>query len=255
MIETIAEDEIKNLMVGGKILAKAISEVKKKIRPGMSSQSLDEIAENSIRIQGGLPSFKNYAVKSEKPFPSALCVSINHQIVHGVPLKDKVLKEGDIVSLDLGCRYKNLYTDMAITVGVGKIPYNDEKLINATRHALTLGIKQAKIGNKSGDIGSAIEQYVSRQGFSVVRDLVGHGVGRKIHQLPNIPNFGESGIGEKLVKNLAIAIEPMVTAGSSEILVEKDGWTVSTKDQSRSAHFEQTILISGSKPIIITPFL
>jgi methionyl aminopeptidase len=254
MSNKISPTELSIFKQSGRILSDAMKAVVEAIKPGMPTLGLEEIAETEIRRQGGQPSFKNYQQGAETPFPAALCISINNEVVHGAPKKDKVVKNGDIVSLDLGCQFKGMFTDMAVTVGVGKISQLDQKLIDVTKKSLQIGIDQAKIGKTTGNIGSEIESYVLSQGFNVVKDLVGHGVGHKVHEEPSVPNFGRKGTGTKIEEGMGLAIEPMVNIGRSEIYVAKDGWTIMTSDGKKSAHFEKTIYVSKKGPIVITPF-
>jgi len=225
------------------------------VKPGISTEALDRIAETEIRRLGGRPSFKLYSTNGERPFPGSLCASINNEVVHGCPNEKKIIKNGDLVGLDLGCFYNGFYTDMAITVGVGRISPIEKKLIDVTKKSLALGISAARPGKKIGDIGYAIQNFVEKNGFSVVKDLVGHGVGKKIHQEPNVPNFGQKNTGLTIEPNIAIAIEPMVNIGNSDVYVDSDGWTIITRDGTKSAHFEQTIIILPERNLIITPFL
>jgi methionyl aminopeptidase len=255
MENNLTSVQIDELIIGGKILSNALKEVIEAVKPGMSASSLDEIAEREIRRLGGQPSFKNYGQGSEKPFPASLCVSINSDVVHGFPSKDKIIKEGDLVSLDLGCCYKNLFTDMAMTVAVGQITDKERKLLDVCKKSLKLGIAKAKEGNCIGDIGYEIQHFVESNGFSVVHDLVGHGVGLKVHDNPQIPNFGSKNRGPKIKEAMGLAIEPMVNIGSADVVFSTDGWTVATRDGSKSAHFEQTIVTTKNNPIIITPFI
>lgn len=253
MVNKLSKNEIVVLRQSGQILSNALKTVARAVKPGMPTMSLEEIAETELRRQGGQPSFKNYSNGDELPYPNALCVSINDEVVHAMPTKNKVIKEGDLVSLDLGCVYKGMFTDMAMTVAAGKISKIEQKLIDVTRKSLSLGISQARAGGFSGDIGQAIQGYVEKNGFKVVRDLVGHGVGHDVHEEPPIPNFGTKGTGVKLEVGMGLAIEPMVNLGKSEIYVGPDKWTVLTRDGRKSAHFEQTIVVSSGDPTIITP--
>lgn len=254
MIEKLSSNQIRTLKECGLILFSAMQAVIVATKPGITAKALDEIAETEIRRLGGQPSFKNYSEAGGKPFPAATCISINDQVVHGCPTKFKVVKDGDLVGIDIGCFYNGLFTDMAVTVGVGRISPIDRKLLVTTKKALTVGIKEARSGNRTGDIGAAIEKVVKMAGFNVVKDLVGHGVGSKIHQEPLIPNFGKRASGDLLFAGNPLAIEPMVNIGRSEVVVDKDGWTILTKDGSRSAHFEQTVVVTSREPIIITSF-
>lgn len=249
----LSVEEVGLLRESGKILRKTLDEVVLSVKPGISALSLDQLAESLIRKQGGTPSFKNYPSQRGRSFPSALCVSINDEIVHGIPLKNKIIREGDIVSLDCGVNYRGINTDMAKSVIAGKARNkNDEKLIKVTDTALKLGISEAKIGNKVGDIGHAIQSYVEREGFNVVRALVGHGIGREVHCDPQVPNFGRKGDGFSLIPGIAIAIEPMVVSGDYNVQTKDDDWTVTTIDGKRAAHFEHTIYIGERKSEIIT---
>ncbi|MFA7243734.1 MAG: type I methionyl aminopeptidase [Patescibacteria group bacterium] len=252
-MQKLSSNEIKLLRKSGKILKNALSEVILAIKPGISAASLDQIAESSIRQQGGTPSFKNYPPGDDNPFPAALCVSLNDEIVHGIPYPNKIIREGDIVSVDLGVNYHGMNTDMAKSVIAGS-PKNkiDEKLIKVTEQALKIAIANAIAGHTTGDIGNAVEMYIKKEGFSVVRALVGHGVGRNVHEDPQIPNFGRKNEGEKLVSGIAVAIEPMVVVGSHDVKTSSDGWSVSTLDGSKAAHFEHTILIGSKRSEIIT---
>ena len=245
-------EDINKLREGGKILASVLYEAVKMVVPGVTTIELDKLAEKVIREVGGKPSFKNYKTPDDKvPYPASLCVSVNEEVVHGVP-GERVLKDGDIVSLDLGMEYKSFFTDMAVTVSVGNASEQAEKLIATTKEALNLGIMAVKNGAFVGDIGQAIQSCAEGNGFNVVRKLIGHGLGRKAHEDPEIPNFGERGKGEILREGEVIAIEPMITAGHYEIYLADDLWTWKTKDGSLSAHFEHTIIVTKTGAEIIT---
>lgn len=253
MITIKTLEEIKTLKEGGKRLASILYEVAEKVKPGIATIKLDELAEELIIKAGGQPSFKNYKTADDKFFyPASLCVSINEEIVHGIPNAERILKDGDIVSLDLGMKYKNLYTDMSITVPVGKINKEAEKIIKATKKSLDMGIKATKEGARVGDIGFAIQSYAEKNGFNVVRKLVGHGVGYKVHEMPDVPNFGKKGTGLKLKEGMVLALEPMLTVGSPEIILGKDNWTWKTKDGSLSALFEHTVAVTKNGVEILT---
>lgn len=246
-------EEIKVLREGGKRLVSVLYEVAEKVRPGIFTIELDELAEKLIKKTGGKPSFKNYKTSEDKiPYPASLCVSINDEIVHGIPSKNRILKEGDIVSLDLGMKYKNLYTDMAITVSVGKVDDQAKKIIETTKKALDAGIKSIKSGSHIGDIGFSIQSCAEKNGFNVVRRLVGHGVGYKVHEPPDIPNFGEKGTGLKLKEGMILALEPMVVVGEPDIVLDKDNWTWKTKNGSLAAHFEHTVAVTKNGAEILT---
>ena len=218
----------------------------------MSTFELDEYAYKLIKESGGEPAFLNYKPEGvDIPYPASLCTSVNSEIVHGIPKKHVILKDGDIVSLDLGIKYKGLYTDHAVTVGVGKISKASQALLSDTHEALLVGIDAARGGNTVGDIGYAIEKFVAHR-YGIVRELSGHGVGVKIHEDPYVPNFGKKGKGEKLVPGMVIAIEPMLNIGRASIAQDKDGYTIRTTDGTRSAHFEHTILITDAESDILT---
>lgn len=247
------ESEIELLKTSGRILSASLSAVISAVKPGISAEELNRIAEEEIRRQGAKPAFLGYPESSENPFPHSICVSVNHEVVHGTANKEKVLREGDIVGLDLGANYKGVFTDMAKTVAVGKVKASrDALLIKTAEEALKIGIAEAIPGKKTGDIGYAIEKFVKSRGFDVVRSLVGHGVGHSPHEDPQIPNFGKRGTGDEILKGMALAIEPMVVAGSFEVKTGSDNWTVFTADYKNSAHFEHTVLVTGKKPLIIT---
>jgi len=243
--------DIQLLRSGGKILSETLRLVAKNVRPGITLAELDRIAERFLRDNRASPAFKGYSPgRGARPFPATLCTSVNFSVVHGIP-RNQPLSEGDIISLDLGVRFKDLYTDGALTVGVGKITKEAERLIKVTREALYRGIRQAKIGNKTGDIGFAIQSWVEKNGFSVIRELVGHGVGYDVHEAPYVPNFGPKSSGIMLEAGMVIAIEPMVSAGTGEVEMLPDGSFI-TKDRSLAAHFEHTVAITKRGPLILT---
>ena len=231
---------------GGKILANALKQLKSKAVAGVTTRELDEFAENYILSCGALPAFKGYS-----SFPNALCASVNEVIVHGVP-SDYVLKEGDIVKLDLGVLHKGFNTDSAITVLVGQSSFEKQRLLKATQKALRLGIKKVRPGNTTGDIGNTIERFATDQNFGIVRELTGHGIGKKVHEEPEVLNYGKRGTGTKLVEGMVICIEPMLTLGDYKIKKANDGFGYSTKDGSVSAHFEHTIAITKNGARILT---
>jgi methionyl aminopeptidase len=246
------EEEIKKIREGGKILANVLQKVASHVKPGISTFELDVKASLYIKEAGGKSPFLNYKPEGElHPFPASICISVNDEIVHGIPKKEKILKEGDIVSLDLGLEYKGLFTDHAITIPVGKISDKDRKLIEATKEALLVGIWAARGGATVGDIGYAIESFVNKR-YGIVRELAGHGVGKKLHEDPFVPNYGKKGSGVKLVPGMIIAIEPMLNMGGGSISFSQDGWTIKTFDGSRSAHFEHSVLITEKEAEILT---
>lgn len=246
------KEEIEILREGGKRLAFILAEVAKKVKPGISTKELDDYAYKLIIDGGDKPAFLNYRPSPrDKPYPATLCVSVNNEIVHGIPKNNKILKEGDIVSLDLGLNHKGLFTDHAVTVPVGKISKKDQKLIDDTKKALEIGIWASRNGATTGDIGHAIETFVFRR-YGIVRELAGHGVGKYVHEDPHIPNYGKPGKGEKLIPGMVIAIEPMLNNGKDNIISDGDNYSIRTADGSHSAHFEHTILITENEPEILT---
>jgi methionyl aminopeptidase len=244
--------EIGIIREGGKILADVLSKVAKKVAPGVSTYELDQYAFKLIKDGEDIPAFLNYKPEgAQRPFPATICISVNNEVVHGIPSKARILKEGDIVSLDLGLKHKGLFTDHAVTVPVGKISKKDQDLIDTTKKALEIGIWAARGGDTVGDIGHAIESFVNRK-YGIVRELAGHGVGIEIHEDPYVPNYGKAGKGQKLIPGMIIAIEPMLNMGSEHIISADDNWTIKTADGSRSAHFEHTILITEGDAEILT---
>lgn len=254
MITIKTKEEIEILRKGGQRLAKIMEVIAKMVEPGISSIELNNLAEKMAIDGGDKPAFLNYKpYGAKRPYPASLCVSVNEEIVHGIPNEsEKILKEGDIVSLDMGLIHKGLVTDMAITVPVGKIDDSAQKLIEVCKESLMKGIESANGGNNIGDIGFAIERFVRPFGYGIVRELAGHGVGYKVHEEPYVPNFGKRGAGEKLKSGMVLAIEPMINEGTEKIILNKDGYTYHTKDGKRSAHFEHTILITKGKAEILT---
>lgn len=251
---TILKDkkEIDILREGGRILASVLCQVADGARIGVLTIELDALAEKLIKQSGGTPSFKNYkTTEDEIPFPFALCVSINDEVVHGIP-GERSLQSGDIVGLDLGLEFKGFYTDMAITVPMGKVSDEAKKIIDIAEESLNGGINAAKGGAHIGDIGFAVQSCAEKKGFSVVRKLVGHGLGHRPHESPEIPNFGEKRTGMTLKEGMVLAIEPMITAGGPDVFLGDDMWTWKTKDRSLSAHFENTIIITKFGAEIIT---
>lgn len=248
MITLKSKEELKFLREAGQIVAEVLEELREVIITSsrITTQELDRLAESRILKRGAKPAFKGY-----RGFPSSLCTSVNEQVVHGIPGPYR-LRSGDIISLDLGVEFSGYYGDAAITVTVGEVRDGVKRLLQITERALYRGIKQAKAGNKLSDISYAIQSYVEKNGFSVVRALVGHGIGKSLHEEPAIPNFGEPGQGPSLKEGMTLAIEPMVNAKSFEVKTKKDNWTVVTADGKPSAHFEHTIAIRGSKPEILT---
>ena len=246
MISIKSEEEIKIMTEGGKMLAGIMKELEKRVRPGITTKELDRVAETLILKSGGKPSFKGY-----QGFPATLCTSINEEIVHAVPSQRK-LREGDIISLDLGLYYKGFHNDMAITLPVGRISPEAQRLIRVTKKALKRGIKKAKPGNTFGDIGNTIQRYVESQGFNVVRELCGHGIGEEIHEEPQVLNYGKRKSGPKIKEGMTFCIEPMVTVGEWKLKKSKDGYGFVTADGSLSAHFEHTVVVTKNGCQVLT---
>lgn len=245
------EQEIETIARGGKILRDILLKTSELVKPGISTWELNDFAETKIAQIGGRPSFKGYGPK-KYPYPAGLCTSINDEIVHGIPSKTVILKEGDIISLDIGMEYQGLYTDTAITVPVEKISGAATKLINTTKKCLEAAINAAKPGNTTGDIGYATQKEAEQEGFSVVRDLVGHGVGYEVHEDPAVPCFGKKGQGVKLQTGMVLAIEPMLCENDWKIFIDDDAWTIRTADGGLSAHFEHTVAITKNGARVLT---
>jgi len=249
MIIIKTPEEIEILREGGKRLAGILYKIREIVAPGISAKELDTYAFKLAEEGGDYPAFLNYQPEGAKiPYPASLCVSVNDEVVHGIPRENKILREGDIVALDLGLRYKGLFTDMAISVPVGQISPASLKLLETAKKALEAGIVTAQSGYHVGDIGHAIESFVKPRRYGIVEVLSGHGVGRAIHEDPFVPNFGKPGKGEKLVPGMVIAIEPMLNMGTKNVTLDEDGYTIRTADGKRSAHFEHTVLITENGP-------
>lgn len=248
MITYKTPEEIAKMRVSGRITAATIDRVLAAVAPGKTTADLDAVAEASILEAGAVPSFKGY-----RGFPATICASINHEIVHGIPSKKRVLAEGDILSLDFGCIWEGFHSDSAVTVFVGEPPSDEAaRLVRATEQALEAGIEQIRVGGRLTDISHAVEGVARGAGFEVVREYVGHGIGRKLHEDPQIPNYGSPGRGPTLRPGLVIAVEPMINVGSWETRQLADGWTVVTADGSLSAHFEHTIALTEDGPEVLT---
>ncbi len=242
MIILKTPEEIEIMARASKLVAETLEALKREVRPGVTTEDLDRFAEHFLRARGGVPAFKGY-----RNYPKTLCASVNDQVVHGIPSK-RVLKEGDIVGLDLGAIVEGFYGDAAVTVAVGPIPPRVAELLRVTEEALSKGIAQAVVGNRLSDISHAIQSHVEAAGFSVVTDFVGHGIGRQLHEEPQVPNYGKPGQGPRLQAGMVLALEPMVNMGGSAVRVLDDQWTAVTTDGSWSAHFEHTIVIQPSGP-------
>ena len=246
MIIIKSKKEIELMREAGKIVAETHEIIKEAIVPGISTLELDKIAEENIRKYNAVPSFKGY-----HGYPGSICASINEEVVHGIP-GSKIIKEGDIISIDIGACYKGYHADAAKTHAVGIISEEDRKLIEVTKESFYEGLKFAKLGCRLSDISHAIQTHVEKNNFSVVRDLVGHGVGKQLHEDPQIPNYGSPGKGPKLKEGMVLAIEPMVNAGKFHVKMLGDGWTIVTIDSKKSAHYEHTIAITEDGPLILT---
>ncbi len=242
-----SEREIQLMRESCKILAKIYEELEKAVKPGISTKDIDILAEKLIRSYGCIPNFLNY-----HGYPASVCVSVNDEVVHGIPSKQRILKDGDIVSLDCGCIYKGYHSDAARTVAVGAISKEVQQLMDVTKQSFFEGIKMAKAGNHLYDISNAIDDYVSQFGYGIVKDLVGHGIGTELHEDPQIPNFRQKRKGILLQPGMTLAIEPMINMGTWEVEFLDDDWTVVTRDGLPSAHYENTILITDGEPEILT---
>jgi methionyl aminopeptidase len=246
MIRYKTDDEIQLIRESALILGKAHGEVAKRVKPGVTTKELDQVAEEFIRDSGGIPSFKNY-----HGFPAALCISVNETVVHGFPGTYE-LKETDIVSVDCGVKFKGFHSDSAYTYPLEKVNREVLDLLDRTYESLHIGIAQAKAGNRMGDVSFAIQSHVEQFGYGVVRELVGHGVGKDLHEDPEVPNYGKRGKGVKLEAGMVFAIEPMINLGTKSVVQEKDGWTIRTSDRKPSAHFEHTVAILKDKTEVLT---
>lgn len=256
--------EIKQITKAGRLMGEILETLSRQVRPGISAWDVDAEAERMIRDVGGIPAFKGYrARRSDPPFPSTICASVNEEVVHGIATKEKILRKGDIFSIDIGMQWpagkgegKNgdgFFVDTALTVPVGAVPKKTLDLLSATERAMNLGIAEAYPGNSVAAIGRAIQEYIDPKGYGIVRDLVGHGVGHEVHEDPRVPNYYEKALENwKLEVGMVIAIEPMITMGSYQVETMEDEWTIVTRDSSLSAHFEHTIVISDEGPIVVT---
>ncbi len=251
MLRLKAPWEIDRMRSSGRRLAEVVVLLREAIQPGMKSRELDRLGEAAIRERGGVPSFLGYRGGGSRPFPGSLCISVNHEVVHGIP-DERLFLDGDVVSIDLGMHLDGYHADTAFTVALGAVGPKVADLLDATRESLYMAIAQAVPGNRTGDIGCAVESHVDSRGYSVIRDYVGHGIGKNLHEEPAVPNHGRSGTGVFLETGLCIAIEPMVSMGSHRTKVERNGWTVVTRDGSTTAHFEHTIAITENGPEILT---
>lgn len=246
MIILKSKEEVARIAKASRIVAASLEALKAYLKPGMTTKELDLFVEREIRARGGTPAFKGY-----RNYPATICISVNEEVVHGIP-SDRVIKEGDIVGLDLGAIYDGFYGDSAVTVAVGEVKPEARRLIEVTEESLYAGIDQAREGNRLSDISHAVQSHVEEAGFSVVTDFVGHGIGRSLHEEPQIPNFGPPGRGPRLKEGMVLAIEPMVNMGKAAVRVLDDRWTAVTVDGSLSAHFEHTIAVTKEGPVILS---
>ena len=254
MVTIKSKKEIECMKEACKVVAILYDKLEKEIKPGMTTLELDQIAEKEIRRLGAIPAQKGYnpGVKGVPRFPSSICVSINDEVIHGIPSKYRIIKEGDIVSIDTVALKNGFHGDAARTFVIGKIPKETQRLVDVTKQAFFEGIKYAKPGNRVGDISHAIGEYVRSQGYSVVKEFQGHGIGKEMHEDPGIPNYGKAGRGLRHEPGMTLAVEPMVIQGKPNILELEDGWTIVTEDGSLAAHYENTILITEKEPKILT---
>jgi methionyl aminopeptidase len=241
-----SQNEIDRIRKASQIVARTLNLLESHVQPGITTRELDQIAESEIRKAGAIPAFKGY-----RGFPATLCVSVNEEVVHGIP-SDRKLKEGDIVGLDLGCIWDDFYGDAARTYAVGEISEEAKRLLETTEKSLMIGIDQARVGNRIGDIGYAVQMHAESNGYSVVRDFVGHGIGRNLHEDPQVPNYGNRGQGPRIKAGMVLAIEPMVCQGRADVEVLADNWTAVTRDRKLAAHFEHSIAITDNGPEILS---
>lgn len=255
MITLKKEKELLLMRKAGQIVADVLDALAEAIRPGVSTAAIDKVAEDIILKEGAIPAFKGYRVPGIPiAFPGTVCASVNEEVVHGIPDPDRILEEGDIISIDVGASYSGYFGDAACTYPVGEVSGLRRRLIDATRESLEKAVKAATAGNTLGDIGHAVESFITAQGFGLVRDYAGHGIGAHLHEPPQVPNYGRRGRGITLKPGMTLAIEPMVMAGAEEVEVGPDRWVVKTADGSDAAHFEKTVLIRDGQPEILTPW-
>ena len=247
MISLKNSNQISIMLEAGRITGEALLVAREHVREGVSTKELDTVIRKYIEKCGAKPSFLGYS-----GFPASACISINDEVIHGIPSEKRILKEGDIVKIDVGAFYKGFHGDSARTLPVGKVSDEAKRLIETTRESFFCGVEALKLGNRIGDVGSAIQDRVEKEGFSVVRRYIGHGIGRELHESPEVPNFGTAGRGTRLCAGMALAIEPMVNVGSHEVYELNDGWTVKTCDKSLSAHYENTVVLTADGVVITT---
>jgi methionyl aminopeptidase len=242
-----SQAEITRMRAANQLVADVLLELEGTVAPGVTTADLDRVSERLVRDAGAEPAFKGY-----RGYPATLCASVNEEVVHGIPSKTRTLRDGDIVSLDIGVKLNGFYGDAAVTVPVGKVPEKTTALLRVTNESLERAIAQVKVGGRLSDIGFAVQEWVEAHGFSIVREFVGHGIGERLHEEPQIPNYGPPGRGPKLAEGMVLAIEPMVAMGRPETKVLGDGWTAVTRDGSLAAHFEHTVAVTSSGPLVLT---
>lgn len=251
MVSLKTKEEIEIMRSANRIVATVLERLRREVRPGISTGELDRIAEEMALSLGARPAFKGYQVNGPT-FPRSVCISINEEVVHGIPSEERILKEGDLVGLDFGVVYKGFYGDAAVTVAVGRADEESQRLMQVTERALWAGIAEIRAGRRLGEVSAAIQSVVETAGFSVVREFVGHGIGRRLHEDPQVPNFGERGKGIQLREGMVLAIEPMVNAGTPRVRILEDGWTAVTADGRRSAHFEHSVAVTSGEPDVLS---
>jgi methionyl aminopeptidase len=246
-------EEIEIMRTANRIVAEILSELRQRVQPGVSTGEIDCVAEELIGKKKAKTAFKGYTIRNGSvPFPAHICISLNNEVVHGIPSHQRIIKDGDVVSLDFGVVYNGFYGDAAVSFAVGETDHSILQLLDTTAAALEAGICHACIGNRLGDVSAAVQEYVERDGFSIVREFVGHGVGRKLHEDPPVPNYGVRNRGVRLREGMVIAIEPMVNMGAPEVAMLEDGWTAVTKDGSLSAHFEHSVAVMADGPVVLS---
>lgn len=253
MIFLKTKAEIETMRTANRIVAEILAELRQRVRPGVTTAELDRLAGEMIVHHEAETAFKGYTIRNGSvPFPAHVCISLNHEIVHGIPSPQRVIKDGDVVSLDFGVVYGGFYGDAAVSFGVGEIDDSVRRLLDTTAASLQAGIDQACVGNRLGDVSAAVQSHVERAGYSVVREFVGHGVGRKLHEDPPVPNYGVPNRGVRLREGMVLAIEPMVNMGGAGVEMLDDGWTAVTKDGSLSAHFEHSVAVTADGPVVLS---
>lgn len=253
MIFLKSAHEIEIMRAANRIVSEILVELRETVSPGISTAEIDQVAASLIRKRGARPAFKGYQIRNGTvPFPATICVSLNDEIVHGIPSPQRIIRERDVVSLDFGVIYQDFYGDAALTFAIGEVSTEIQRLLATTAAALEEGVAQACVGKRLGDISAAIQEKVENEGFSVVREFVGHGIGRRLHEDPPVPNYGVRDRGMRLREGLVLAIEPMVNAGKADVVMKSDGWTAVTRDGSISAHFEHSVAITEKGPVVLS---